>query len=216
MFDPTKYGDNSASFYDQLYAGVEAGIINTLKSLAGNGPALDFGIGTGRVAIPLLQSGITVYGIEASTAMISMLRKHKEAENIPVIEGDFVGTPLGNKYQLIYSLVSTFLLLPSLELQQDCFFNIARHLRPGGFFISEVYESKNSFPETDTNTIPIITESGTKEYRVTCLATPIDILDQMAARAGLVVARRWSDWRQKQYMEGNPRHITVYALRRDS
>jgi len=210
MFDPTKYGDSSASFYDQLYPSVESGAIKTLYALAGDGPVLDLGIGTGRMAIPLLHLGVAVYGVEASSAMIAELHKHPEANNIPVIAGDFVSIDLGNRYQLIYSLVSTFLLLPSLELQQECFFNIARHLKPGGFFVSEVYESESSFPEADTNTFPIITSSGTKEYEVTYLATPVHILDAMAAKAGLIVHRRWSDWRQTQYAKGKQKHITVY------
>ena len=143
--------------------------------------------------------------------MITTLRSHPGAKDIPVLQGDFTTTPLGTKYQLIYSLVSTFFLLPSLELQQACFLNIARHLRPGGLFVSEAYVTTNSFPGTDSSTIPIITPSGIKDYHVTFLATPLNILDSMARQAGLRVAERWSNWLNAPYSPTKPRHISVYT-----
>jgi SAM-dependent methyltransferase len=163
LFDAAKYGDSSASFYDQLYPTIEAGVLTTLKRLAGEGPVLDLGIGTGRVGIPLSQSGIELHGIEASPAMIAALRKHTGGTDIHVIQGDFATTPLGGPYQLVYSLVSTFLLLPTLEQQKECFKNIAAHLKKDGCFVSEVYESESSFPEPDSTKIPIITKTVTEE-----------------------------------------------------
>lgn len=211
-FDPAKYGDSAASFYDQLYSTVERYLVPTLVGLAGSGPALDLGIGTGRVAIPLLQAGVPVHGIEASSSMIAVLSNNPEAKNIPVLHGEFSTTPFKIKYQLIYSLVSTFLLLPSLLHQQECFFNIARHLRSGGCFVSEVYNSTSSFPAADTVRIPITTSTGIMDYHVTYLATPIHLLDEMAAKAGLRLAKRWSNWSQSAYTKESSRHISVYVL----
>jgi SAM-dependent methyltransferase len=211
-FDPAKYGDSAASFYNQLYSTVERNLVTTLAGLAGSGPVLDLGIGTGRVAIPLLRAGVEVHGIEASSAMITVLRNHPEAKDIPVLHGEFSTTPFNTQYQLIYSLVSTFLLLPSLEHQQACFFNIARHLRSGGCFVSEIYNSINSFPEADAVKIPITTSNGIMDYHVTYLATPLHILDEMAANAGLQLAGRWSNWSQGAYTKESQRHISVYVL----
>jgi SAM-dependent methyltransferase len=211
-FDPAKYGDSAALFYDQLYNSVDIATVTALTQLAGSGPVLDLGIGTGRMAIPLVRANVDVHGIEASAAMIAKLRQHTELKNIPIIQGDFSSTPLANQYQLVYSLVSTFLLLPSLENQQACFYNIARHLNKGGCFVSEIYESENNFPTVDETVIPVITGEGVKDYHVTYLGTPIKVLDEMAAKAGLRLKERWSDWKQSAYTVESVRHISVYQL----
>src|SRR5476649_514075 len=97
-FDPSSYGDCAAPIYDQLYPAVESGLVATLAALANGGPALDLGIGTGRVAIPLHRSGIRVHGIEASSAMIAAFRAHPDSEDIPVIQGDLGSASLGSSY----------------------------------------------------------------------------------------------------------------------
>jgi SAM-dependent methyltransferase len=214
--NPSSYGDHAAPFYDQLYPKVEAGLLRALADLAGNGRAMDLGIGTGRVAIPLRRAGVSVEGIDASSAMIAALRARPGAEGISVILGDFACTPLGSHFQLIYSLVSTLFLLTSLELQRACLENIARHLGTGGRFVSEASSASSSYPDTDSHAIPIDTPFGTHVYRVDCLVTPLTVLDGIAEESGLYLVERWSDWSRAPYDATTTRHISVYALKADS
>lgn len=211
-FDPAEYGNHAASFYDQLYGGVETGLLAALVDLAGGGPALDLGIGTGRLAIPLRRVGVPVGGVEASPAMIAAFRARPGTEDIPVIEGDFASTPLGGPYQLIYSLASTFFLLPSLDLQRACLENVARHLLPAGVFVSEGFSAASGSPLLESNDYPISTSSGVQTYRVTVLATPLSVLDPMARACGLSLTARWSNWFRARYIPDQPRHISVYTL----
>jgi SAM-dependent methyltransferase len=212
IFDSAHYGEHAAPFYDQLYPTVEAGLQTTLLDLAGSGPVLDLGIGTGRAAIPLRRAGVQVHGIDASPAMIAALRARAGAQEIPVILGDFSAAPLGGDYQLIYSLVSTFFLLTSLELQRACFGNIARHLRPGGRFVSETFSTTSSYPLPDSHTIPVATPSGVQVYRVSLLSTPLVVLDALARESGLRLTDRWSNWFRDPYESTGSRHVSVYAL----
>jgi len=214
-FEPSSYGDCAAPIYDQLYPAVESGLVATLAALAKGGPVLDLGIGTGRVAIPLRRLGIPIHGVEASSAMIAAFCAHPGNEDIPVIHGDFSSAPLGSSYRLIYCLVSTFFLLPSLPLQQGCLHNIARHLLPGGLFVSEGFSSASRYPLADTTQIPISTPSGIRPYRVTTLSTPLDVLDAMAGQAHLRLVERWSTWSRTPYQPVHPRHISVYRLEAD-
>ena len=124
-FNPAEYGDGAASIYDRLYPNVERGLTACLAGLAHGGMALDLGIGTGRVAIPLRRLGIEIHGIEASSSMIAALRARPEGAAIPVFHGDFSRDALGpSPYTLIYSLVSTLFLLPTLALQESCLRNM--------------------------------------------------------------------------------------------
>ncbi|MEZ5823220.1 MAG: class I SAM-dependent methyltransferase [Geminicoccaceae bacterium] len=211
-FDPASYGDCTAAFYDQLYPVVETGLVTTLAELAQGGPALDLGIGTGRVAVPLRRAGVPVVGIEASSSMIAAFHSRPCTQGIPVIRGDFATDPLGDSpYRLIYALVSTFFLLPTELLQQACFHNVARHLAPGGHFVSEAFLNDGSFPVPEVTEVPITTPSGVFSYRVMTLSTPLVLIDEMACRSGLRLVERWSHWSRKPYQAGQPRHISVYA-----
>ena len=210
LFNPASYGDSCASFYDQLYPTIERGLLATLRELAGNGAAMELGIATGRVAIPLRRAGVAIHGIEASPAMLAALRDRPDATGIPVVAGDFASTPLGGPFQLIYSLVSTFSLLTTLELQRACLRNIAAHLTPGGCFVSENFDGAGSFPQVDTHEHRIDTPSGIRSYRVSCLNTPLAMVDAMAADCGLRLAARWSNWTRAPWTPAQPRHISVY------
>jgi SAM-dependent methyltransferase len=211
-FNPADYGDGAASIYDLLYPNVESGLTACLAGLARGGIALDLGIGTGRVAIPLRRFGVEVHGIEASAAMIAALRARAEGAAIPVVHGDFSRDALGRSpYALIYSLVSTLFLLPSLALQESCLENIARHLAPDGVFVSEAYSDGATSPEPRSTSIPFVTPGGVVPYRVTTLIPPLGLFDEMAARAGLRLVDRWSNWARAPYDRTGQRHISVFA-----
>ena len=112
--------------------------VNRLAELAGDGQALEFAIGTGRVAVPLSERGIRVTGIEMSPAMIAQLRTKSDEATIPVILGDMATTVAPGSYTLVYLVYNTISNLLTQAEQVTCFRNAARHLAPGGRFVVEL------------------------------------------------------------------------------
>lgn len=209
-YRPAAYGDGCAPFYDQLYPSRESGLLDALAALAGSEPALDLGIGTGRVALPLARRGVRVHGVEASLEMLARFRERAGAAEVPVVEGDFAEAELGGPFGLAYALVSTLYLLPTLALQRACLANVARHLRPGGLLLAELFSGRGSFPRPEVTESPIVTPTGVRLYRVTTLATPLEVLDAMASECGLRLDERWADWRRAPWVAASPRAICLY------
>lgn len=113
--------------------------VQTLSELADGGRAVEFAIGTGRVAIPLSDAGVAVAGIELSHAMISRLREKASEERIPVVQGDMATASAGTGFSLTFLVCNTIANLLSQEEQVECFRNAARHLAPGGCFVIELW-----------------------------------------------------------------------------
>lgn len=142
-FDPTAYGGTMAQDYDDLY---EAELVDTdeavsrLALLAAGGPVLEFGIGTGRLALPLAASGLKVHGVEASVEMVEQLRRKPGGDAVAVTVGDFARVEAGGgDFALVVVAFNTIFALPDQQAQVDCFANAARHLRPGGVFVVEAW-----------------------------------------------------------------------------
>jgi SAM-dependent methyltransferase len=112
--------------------------VDRLAVLAGGGRALEFAIGTGRVAVPLHERGVPVTGIELSTAMIAELRTKADESEIPVIVGDMAVTAAPGRYSLVYLVFNTISNLLTQREQVACFRNAARHLEAGGCFVVEL------------------------------------------------------------------------------
>ncbi len=112
--------------------------VDFLAALAGDGPALEFAIGTGRVAVPLSERGVPVSGIELSRPMIEQLRAKADAATIPVTAGDMASATAPGTFALVYLVYNTISNLLTQREQVACFRNAARHLRPGGRFVIEV------------------------------------------------------------------------------
>ncbi len=112
--------------------------VEYLAGLAGDGPIVEFGIGTGRLALPLSRRGIHVDGIELSAAMVEQLHAEPGSSNINVTIGDFSTTNVDGTYTLAYLVRNTIMNLTTQDAQVECFLNAARHLVPGGFFVIEV------------------------------------------------------------------------------
>ncbi len=106
--------------------------------LAGDGAALEFGIGTGRIALPLAQRGVRVHGIDLSEAMVARLRAKPGAEQIGVTVGDFATTTVDGAFSVAYLVFNTIMNLTTQDEQVACFRNVAAHLEPGGCFVIEV------------------------------------------------------------------------------
>ena len=112
--------------------------VNFLAGVAGAGPALELGIGTGRIALPLSQRGVRVHGIELSPAMVEQLKAQQGSSDIGVTVGDFTTAKVNEKFTLAYLLRNTIMNVTTQDEQVECFRNVAAHLKPGGCFVVEV------------------------------------------------------------------------------
>lgn len=143
-YGPATYGDRIADVYDDLYAEVPyAGDIATtvafLVPLVGAGPALELGIGSGRVALPLAAAGVEVHGIDASEAMVERLHAKPGGDAISVTIADFADFSLDTRFTLIYVPFNTFFALLTQDDQVNRFRTVARHLTPDGVFVMEAF-----------------------------------------------------------------------------
>jgi len=137
------FGEDVAARYDESEGDTSesatvASIVDFLVDLAGDGPALELGIGTGRIALPLSQRGVRVHGIDLSTAMVARLRAKPGSEDIGVTIGDFATTTVEGTFSLAYLVFNTIMNLTTQDAQVACFQNVAAHLAPGGCFVIEV------------------------------------------------------------------------------
>jgi SAM-dependent methyltransferase len=236
-YTPETYGERIALVYDDLYQGYDERAIAVLKELAGSGPALELGIGTGRIALPLQRAGVEVHGIDASPAMLERLRAKPGGERIPLTVGSFAELPAEGQFTLIYVMFNTFFALLTQEEQVQCFKNAARLLAPGGAFLMEAFiPDLARFPDkqtvrainVDTNGVQIdvtrvdvlnqhissqhvvMTENGVRLYPVKLrYAFPAE-LDLMAHVAGMRLRARWSDWNRVSCSAASGKHISVY------
>ena len=106
--------------------------------MADGGNALEFGIGTGRIALPLARKGIAIHGIELSNAMLAKLEEKADRDSITVTQGDFATTSCEGSFSLVYLIFNTIMNLTTQEQQVKCFQNAASHLKPCGRFVIEV------------------------------------------------------------------------------
>jgi len=231
------YGERIASMYDDWYDEYDEATLTTLRELAQGGRALELGIGTGRLALPLQQSGVEVEGIESSRAMIARLRSKPGGERIVVQMGSFADVAVDGRFSLIYVLVNTFYALLTQEEQLRCFHNVAEHLTPQGSFVIEAFVADLSrFTKRQSLTVTdmsedevqldvsrhnpvsqqitaqhiVLTEQGICLYPVKLrYAWPTE-LDLMARLAGLTLKHRWGDWRKGAFSADSTMHISVY------
>ncbi len=231
------YGETIAGVYDQWYSGYDLNAIQTLADLAQGGKALELGIGTGRIALPLQNAGVTVYGIDASESMVARLLVKPGGKNIPVMFGNFADVQVDGQYSLIYIVFNTFYALLTQDEQIRCFQNVARHLTPDGVFVIEAFvpdlrrftggqamrairlgdreaQMDLSLIETDKQVITsqhmLITEHGTRFYPVKIRYVWPSEMDLMARLSQLRLRERWSDWGKSPFTDDSGKHISVY------
>ena len=200
-----------------------------LAELAGDGTALELGIGTGRIALPLSARGVRVHGIDLSVDMVAQLRAKPGGGDIPVAIGDFATTRVGEGFSLAYLVFNTIGNLTSQEAQVACFENAAAQLRPGGCFVVEVgvavREPLHVFALSDTH-IGIDEYDPATQRLVSHHFTLVDgrwelrsipfrsvspaELDLMARLAGIRLRERWSGWRREPFTAESRRHVSVW------
>lgn len=239
-FDASAYGASGiADEYDELCAGEldTEGAVECLFQLAGTGPVLELGVGTGRLALPLVERGLEVHGIDGSPAMVGKLRAKPGGDRIPVAVGDFAHTHAGGGFSLVVLAFNTIFALPNQEAQVDCFANAARHLGEGGRFVVEAWvpdlgafrhdrlvrprirrPDMVSIETADVDTVEqmmrttqaVFSEGSVRLYPAEHrYAWPAE-LDLMARIAGLDREARWADWRRSRFTSGSPTHVSVY------
>lgn len=241
------WDDDAARAYDTPGEGMFSDqvlrpTVERLTEFAEGGRAVEFAIGTGRVAIPLARAGVAVSGIELSGAMIARLREKVTEDEIPVVQGDMTSASAGAGYSLAFLVFNTIANLLTQEEQVECFRNAARHLAPGGRFVIELWVPQvRSLPPGHAGTVEtsrpgylLIDTYDTLHQQVVShhvhfgqqIADGRDAritrtphryiwpseLDLMAQLAGFELDGRWADWERHDFTEDSRSHVSVYRL----
>ena len=228
-----RYDHDSAEMFDP---GALEPVIAFLADIAGSdGRALELGIGTGRIALPLAQRGVKVHGIDMSNAMVARLRAKPGGGDIGVTIGDFATTSVDGSFALVYLVFNTIGNLTTQEAQVACFRNAAAHLQPGGCFVIEVgVPELQHLPPGDTIRAFYVSETrwGFDEYevaaqrltshhiwigdgRVDHFSLPFRYvwpseLDLMAELAGMRLRERWGGWKRERFTSDSNKHVSVW------
>ncbi len=239
-FDPAaSFGPEAAARYDRFPRGDEQDATRFLAELAGAGPALEFAIGTGRIALPLAANGVRVDGIELSPDMAAVLRARPGGADLSVTLGDMstADAPAG-EYPLVYLVFNTIANLLTQDDQVRCFSNAARHLAPDGVFVIETgtgwTNNRSTFVDaeyvgTDTVTLDVnrfdratqileenhvtIGPDGIRMGPIVQRVAPPGELDLMARIAGLRLIDRFGWWDRRPFDGDCPSHVSVYGRR---
>jgi SAM-dependent methyltransferase len=235
------FGERVAARFDERYAhlaepAVVDPMVDFLVERARGGAALELGIGTGRIALPLSRRGVRVHGIELSEAMVARLRAKPDAESISVTIGDFATATVEGRFSVAYLVANTIMNLTTQDEQVVCFQNVAAHLEPGGCFVVEVLVPRlRRLPPGETFQPFDVTPShvGFDEYdvgrqglishhywiedgRVESFSPPFRYvwpseLDLMARLAGLELRERWGGWEGEPFTGESETHVSVWG-----
>ena len=238
------YGDAHTAVYDRIYGDRFApeSAVATLAEAAGpQGRLLELGIGTGRLAIPLLSRGVHVEGIEASAAMIDRLRLQPGGKAFTVFQVDLADFELTHDtFDVAVCAVSTLFILPGRAAQESFFASAARHLRLGGLLFIEAFRPDPHRFDRDGNRVEsrsdpaggthivrshhdegrrciqvtheLSNDSGLASFSVTLHYASVEELDEMAALAGLTLKDRWHDWSRTPLNSTSTDPISLYEL----
>jgi SAM-dependent methyltransferase len=227
-----RYDDDSA---DMFTAAAVDPVVDFVAGLAGNGAALELGVGTGRIALPLSRRGVPVHGIDLSEPMVARLRAKPGAGEIGVTIGDFATARVGRTFRVAYLVFNTIMNLTTQDEQVDCFRNVAAHLEPGGCFVIEVgIPDLQRLPPGETVRAFTVTPThlGFDEYDIAAqivyshhyfdrngkleiFSAPYRYLwpselDLMARIAGMRLRERWSGWEREPFTSESTKHISVW------
>jgi SAM-dependent methyltransferase len=239
-YDPTVYGAAIADDYDEVYGALETDrAVAFLAGLAGAGPVLELGIGTGRLALPLAARGLRVHGVEASPAMAEKMRTKPGGDGIDVTIGNFASVVVDERFTLVVLAFNTIFALPDQDAQVDVFENAARHLHPGGRFVVEAWVPDVARFHRGQAVWPRHIGSAHVSFEVAALdpvrqlmqttqvrAGPDGVrlypanhryawpseLDLMARVAGMRLEHRYADWDRSPFTASTMTHVSVYEL----
>jgi SAM-dependent methyltransferase len=227
-----RYDESAADMFEP--AAVDP-VVDFLADLAGHGAALELGIGTGRIALPLALRGIRVHGIDLSEAMVARLQAKPGAEQIGVTIGDFATTVVDGRFSVAYLVFNTIGNLTTQDEQVACFQNVAAHLEPGGCFVIEVgvpalqrlppgetvrafnlSATRLGFDEYDVASQGLISHHySVVDGHLDVVSMPFRYvwpaeLDLMARLAGMTLRERWSGWRREPFTSDSTKHVSVW------
>jgi len=230
-----KYDEDVSELFDH---DVLEPVIDFLAELAGSGRALELGIGTGRIALPLAQRGVEVHGIDLSGSMVAKLRAKPGGDDIGVTIGDFATTKVDRSFALAYVVFNTIMNLTTQEAQVACFSNVAAHLEPGGCFVVEVMIPElRRLPPGETFRVFSGSERywGIDEYDVAnqgLISHHLELVgdkveqvsmpfryafpaeyDLMAQLAGMTLRERWGGWKREPFTSDSDKHVSVWEKR---
>lgn len=233
------FGEPIAAGYDDdsevFSAAAIDPVVDVLAELAGDGSALEFAIGTGRIAVPLAARGVPVHGIEMSRAMVRRLRDKPGADRIGVTVGDMATARVDQTFTVAYLVFNTIANLTTQRAQVDCFKNAAAHLEPGGTFVIEngVPDLRRLPPGQDTvpfhvsserlgfDVYDVATQAMTSHHVTFVDGTPRYTavpfryvwpaeLDLMAEIAGMRLRHRWQDWKGTDFTADSRQHVSIW------
>jgi SAM-dependent methyltransferase len=234
------FGEHVAEHYDEAAADMfERAVVDPavelLANLAGDGAALELGIGTGRIALPLARRRVRVHGIDLSEAMVARLRAKPGSEDIDVTIGDFATSTVEGTFSLAYLVFNTIGNLTTQDEQIACFQNVAAHLEPGGCFVIEVGVPRLQQLPLGETILPFDvseTHLGLDEYDVVNQGlvshhyTKVDgtfeksslplryvwlsEFDLMARLAGITLRERWGGWNREPFTNESAKHVSIW------
>jgi SAM-dependent methyltransferase len=238
-YDASTWGERRADVYDEAVAKPESEpTLSALVELARGGRVLELGVGTGRLAVPLAQSGLEVVGVDASSSMLERLAVNAAGLGVTGVLGDFADVDVAGTFSLAFVAFNTFFLLSSQDAQRRCFRNVAARLSPDGVFAIEVfiaYDVMSKFEslavhEVSTDHVLLnvlrhdpseqlvnmqeirITEEGVKLYPSVFRYSWPSELDLLAELEGLRLRDRWENWEREPYGPRSRTHVSVYEL----
>ena len=235
------YSNVFADHYDTWFgtSSETADTVELLARLAGSGPVLELGIGTGRIALPLHARGVDVVGVDGSEAMVAQLRSKPGGQQIPITIGDFSQVPVEGSFSLIYLAAGTFFELSSQQAQLRCFTSAARKLAPGGLFVFDANLPETLFATQSANGQVVATDADqlivryrqvdpamqrytshyvivddgiTRHLKVSFRYAAPGELDLMAHLAGLQLKERLGGWSGVRFTRSSAYHVSVYEL----
>ncbi len=233
-YTPSTYGDAWAEIYDEQTT-TAPGELELIAELAGEGPVLELGVGTGRVAVPLAERGLDVVGLDPSQGMLTRLRQ--KSDRVELVEGVMDDFDLGREFQLVYVVSATIFAPLTQEGQVGTFRCAARHLRPGGVLLVQAF-----FPDLTrfdrgqrvaavdvaldhvaleatridratqvlTGQRVFLSEDGLRLFPTMLRFAYPSELDLMAQLAGLALRDRWADFERTPYDSSSQAHVSVY------
>ena len=235
--DDGYFGERVAASYDESpdEPGAVDAVVDVLAGLAGGGRALELGIGTGRIALPLARRGVPVHGIDLSRAMVARLRAKPGGDAIGVTIGDFAATRVDGTFSVAYLVFNTIMNLTTQAAQVACFRNAAAHLEPGGCFVIELRVPDLRRLPPGQNVVPwqvsparwvfysydVATQAMRGNYveltggRGEYTSIPFRYvwpaeLDLMAQLAGLRLRERWDGWTRAPFTSECRQHVSVW------
>lgn len=237
------YGDRIADAYDERYESSftedTAAAVPFLKELVGDGLALELGIGTGRLALPLAETGVEVHGIDASQAMLAKLKAKPGGERIPITVGSFADFSLEARFRLVYVAFNTFFGLLTQDEQVSCFGAVSRHLTEDGVFVMQAFvpdvrrfddheqrvaaesvgvdevaletATHDPFAQRTDSAYVVIRDGSVRMYPVRIRYAHVSELDLMARLAGLQLRDRWAGWDREPYPSRSWTHVSTWS-----